>query len=343
MAPADRPPPQHLTYLDGAAADVHRSGMFPLVRAAEARAPGLPRVGASRRPAQNVVDLAQIPTLAFPAPTLGEVERRGNRTKLSGYWLGLTGPMGALPTHLTEYAAYERRYGKSKPFGDFLDMLAGRMLQLFYRSWANSQPAAQADRVDDDQFAYYLGAISGAGEGVSSDAALSPRARLYYAGLFGSRRSASAVRDALIHLLGTEVKIAEFQPRWHEIEREDRSRLGSAFATLGHDVVLGSRVRTVADTFRVILRVANFGTYRRLLPSGQLFPLVSEALDAFAPSDLEWDLALEIDEANAVPLALDGQSALGWSAWLTPKGTGLRSDAHLKRQRPRIRKEEGLQ
>ena len=73
------------------------------------------------------------------------------RAKLRGLWLGLTGPMGALPTHLTEFAFYERRYAKTQPFGDFLDLLAGRMLQLFYRVWADSQPTAQADRPDDDR------------------------------------------------------------------------------------------------------------------------------------------------------------------------------------------------
>jgi hypothetical protein len=34
-----------------------------------------------------------------------------------------------------------------------LDLLAGRMLQFFYRAWADSQPAAQADRPADDRFA----------------------------------------------------------------------------------------------------------------------------------------------------------------------------------------------
>ena len=68
MAPADRPPARHLAFL--AAAEARRAGLFPVVRGAEARAPGMPRVGLSRRPDQNIVDLAQMPSLAFPSSTL---------------------------------------------------------------------------------------------------------------------------------------------------------------------------------------------------------------------------------------------------------------------------------
>lgn len=332
MATADRPAPLHLIFLDAAAPEARRCGLFPIVRGAEARAPDLPRVGTSRRPSQNIVDLAQAPTLTFPAATIEQIVRKGDRTNVSGYWLGLTGPMGALPTHLTEFAAYERRYSKTRPFGDFLDLLAGRMLQLFYRAWAESQAAAQADRIDDDRFAFYLGALSGAAEGVSPQSAFPARGRLHYASLFASRRSASAIQDALTYLLGTEVRVDEYQARWRHLEQEDRTRLGSGFSTLGQDIVLGARVRLVSDAFRVFVRVGDLRAYRALLPNGPHFALVSEALDAFAPSHLEWDIALGIDQAEVPPARLDGGAALGWLSWLSGRRTGMRSDAHLKRR-----------
>lgn len=332
MAAADRSTPLHLTYLDAAAQEARRCGLLPVVRGAEARAPSLPRVGASRRPSQNIVDLAQMPALTFPAATIDQIRRRGDRTDIFGHWLGLTGPMGALPTHLTEFAAYERRYSKTWPFGRFLDLLAGRMLQLFYRAWAESQPVAQADRIDDDRFALYLAALSGSAEGVSPQSAFPARGRIHYAGLFASRRSASAIRDALAYLLGTPVEVDEYQPRWRHLEREDRTRLGRSFSALGRDVVLGARVRQVADAFRVFVRVDDLRAYRALLPSGPHFALVSEALDAFAPSHLEWDIALEMDQSDIPPCRLDGRTALGWLSWLSAGGDGARSDAHLKRR-----------
>lgn len=333
MAAADRPPTEHLSFLQRAGAEVRRYGLFPLVRGAEARAPGLPRVGRARLPAQNAVDLAQVPSLSFPDATMEEVEVRRGRPTLHGFWLGLLGPMGPLPTHLTEFAYYERRYATSRPFGRWIDLISNRMLQLFYRTWGDSQPAVQADRPDDDRFARYLGVLSGAAEGVSEHAEFPARARLFYAALFASRRSAVAIEDALGHLLRQPVRVLEYQPRWREIERDDQTRLGRTFARLDQGVVIGGRTRVASDAFRVVIRANSMREYEQLLPTSPRFAIASEALDAFAPSHLEWDMMIEMEERHARPAKLDGRAQLGWTGWLKP-GTGrnIRSDAHLTRR-----------
>jgi type VI secretion system protein ImpH len=218
------------------------------------------------------------------------------------------------------------------------------MLQLYYRSWADSQPAAHADRENNDLFAFYLAALSGATEGVAADAKFPARARVHYAGLFVGRRSAAALEDSLTHLLGVEARVVEFQPRWRRIEPQDQSRLGQQFATLGSDLVAGQRVRIASDAFRAVIRVKDFGEFEELLPSAERFAIAAEALDAFAPSHLEWDLMLEIDEALVPASKLDGRSRLGWTSWLQPTGKrGLRADAHLTpRRKPKSRVNERL-
>ena len=55
---------QHLSFLRAAAAHVRRLAPLALLRGAEARAPSLPRIGEAQLPADNVVDLAQTPSLA---------------------------------------------------------------------------------------------------------------------------------------------------------------------------------------------------------------------------------------------------------------------------------------
>ncbi|MET0179146.1 MAG: type VI secretion system baseplate subunit TssG, partial [Novosphingobium sp.] len=304
--------------------------------------PPRPRVGRSKRPDQNVVDLAQQPSLGFPDSTLTTLVTRRGRPQLRGYWLGLTGPMGPLPTHLSEFAHYERRYAKSQPFADFLDLLAGRMLQLFYRAWADSQPAACADRPDDDRFAGYLAALSGAMEGVRETAAFFPRARVHYAALFAGPRSAVALQDGLGHLLGQQVRVVEYQPRWRHLEPEDRSRLGRDFATLGRDALLGDRVYSASDAFRVLVRADSLRNYRSLLPGGERFAVAAEAIQAFRPSHLEWDLTIELAEDEAPPARLDARTELAWTGWLKPRGerasvasTRVRGDAHLRKESTR--------
>ncbi len=337
MAGADRAQAQHLTFLANAGAQAKHFGLFPLVRGAEGRAEELPRVGTSKRPEQNIVDLAQNPALGFAQSTLSKIETKAGRTKVSGHWLGLTGPMGPLPTHLSEFSFYEKRYASAQPFSDWLDVLAGRMLQLFYRSWADSQPAAIADRPDDDRFAGYLSALSGGMEGVSDQAAFFPRARVHYAGIFAGSRSAIAIEDGLSHLLGQPVQLLEFQSRWREFEREDYGQLGKSFVTLGSDAVLGGKVHSASDAFRVVIRAQNLRDYRSLLPTGHRFAIAAEALDAFKPGHLEWDICLELADDEALPARLDGRTQLGWSSWVksrkTEKRTShfIRADAHLRK------------
>lgn len=337
MAAKDRPPAQHLSFLKEAAAQARRFGMFQIVRGAEARAPDLPRLGQSRRPSQNILDLAQVPTMAFPGATLDSVEVRNGRAQLNGYWLGLTGPMGALPTHLTEFADFERRYAKARPFGRWLDMLANRMLQLFFRAWGDSQPVVQADRPTEDRFAFFLARLTGATEGVALESVLPARARLHYAALFASRRSAVGIEDALSHLLGQPARVLEYQPRWRDIEDDDQTRLGRSFSQLGSDMMAGKRVRVASDAFRVVVRAQSLHEFETLLPAGERFAVASEALDAFAPKHLEWDLMIEMEERHARPAHLDGRTRLGWTGWLCPKQTDrIRADAHLTR-RARLR------
>lgn len=333
MAAKDRAPPHHLSFLAAAAGQARRFGLFPIARGAEARAPDLPRIGRARRPAQNVVDLAQVPTMAFPDSTLEQVELVGERARVSGYWFGLTGPMGPLPSHLTEFAAFERRYARTRPFGGWLDLLAGRMLQFFVRAWADSQPAAQADRPADDGFASKIAQLTGATEGVRDDAAFPAAARVHYAALFASRRSAGGIEDAVSHLVGQRVRVIEYQPRWRDVEPEDRTRLGRSFCALGSEAVVGGKVCVVSDAFRVIVRASSRADYEALLPAGGRFRILAEALDAFAPSHLEWDVALEVSGKHVRPARLDGSARLGWTGWVGAiADDAIRADAHLRRR-----------
>lgn len=335
MAAEDRDARAYLSFAERAAAMPRRFGLFALVRGLAARARGKPPVGQSRMPSQDVVRLRQIPHTHFPAPMLEEIKLVGGRAEASGYWLGLTGPMSPLPLHITEFAAYERRYANKYPFGDFLDLIAGRFLQLFYRSWAVSQPAVQADRGgDQDRFAGFVGALTGASEGAHEAAAFGATTRLHYAALFASRRSAGAIAGGLHHLLGLPVSLREFVPVLRDIDTEDQTRLGRQHHQLG-EAVLGRRAYLVDDRFEVKITAPTQHHFRRLLPGGDLFPLAAEALDALAPSHLEWGITLRLAQSEVKPVRLGDQSRLGWSSWVGTVGAAdnddIREDVHLRR------------
>ena len=340
MAREDRPSSDHLTFLARAAGEVHRWEPFALLRGVEARARNKPRIGTSRLPAEDIIEIVQDPAPGFaPASFTGiSPSPRGGMFRVAGRWFGLLGSMGPMPLHLSEYAHWEARYADGHPFARFLDLLARRMQQLFFRAWADGVPAVQADRPDDDRFAGYIAQLSGAAEGALADAPgaaaapFPPHVRLAYASLFASRRSAVGIEDALSHVLGSKVHLLEYQPRHREIEPGDRTRLGHSFTTLGDGVLLGHRVRTVTDAFRIVIHARSAHDYRQLLPGGVRHRVAAAALDAFTPGHLEWDIALDVERADAMPARLDGRTQLGWTSWIRPeRGPEHRRDAHLRR------------
>ena len=342
MATEDRDTRAYLTFAERAAAAPKRFSLFALVRGLAARALSKPGVGRSRLPSQDIVRLRQVPHTRFPASTLDQVAIEAGRAEASGYWLGLTGPMSPLPLHLTEFAAYERRFAKSYPFGDFLDLLAGRFLQLFYRAWAVSQPAVQADRLEDDHFADFIGALTGAREGASEQSPFSASARLHYAALFASRRSAGAITGGLQHLLGLPVSLREFVPVMRDIAAEDQTRLGVCHHRLG-DALLGRQVYLVADRFDVQITAQTHQQFRRLLPGGDQFALAAQALDALAPSHLEWGMTLCLPQTEVRPVRLGDTAQLGWSSWIgQPANDDLRDNVHLRRSSAGLQKSARL-
>lgn len=325
----------HLAFLRRSAATVRRFGFFALLRQAEARAPYLDRIGESKLPRNDVVDLAHTPSLEFPGATLDAIEfTPTGRARVRSRFLGLTGPMGPLPLHLTEFACYEERYATKKPFGRFLDLLTNRMLQFFYRAWASSQPAVQADRPGSDRFAGYIAAIAGIKQEAARDG-YPFGAQLHLAGLMASRRSPAVLVDCLSRMLNMPVTMREFLPRWRDIEPGDTTRIGTSgsFNRLGEGAMLGSRVRRIDDAFRVGLRCPDWTHYTRMQPTSPAFRVVRDTLDTMAPPHLEWQLELAIAEDRIEGARLDGTAPIGWSAWLAPrKCAGERTDTRLGRR-----------
>ncbi|PEQ14752.1 hypothetical protein B2G71_03180 [Novosphingobium sp. PC22D] len=328
-----------MTYLRAIAEDVRGFGLFPVVRNAEALARDLPRVGTSNGPSRDVLKLSQFPSLAFPAPTIETIEFKDGKADIQGLWLGLLGPMGPLPTHLTEFAVYERRYAGQRPFGSWLDLISNRMLQFFYRAWADTQPAASADRPGDDPFAWFVACLCGALDGSDESGVLPSAARLQYAALLASPRSAVAIEDALSHLLEQDVSIEEYQSAWYPVEPSEQSRLGTNFCTLGQDTLIGQRIRTSSEAFQVIIRAGSLSDYRSLMPSGPRFAMAREALNAFTPSHLNWELVVELEGALVGNARADGTAQLGWTSWLGDGRPGeIRRDVKLRKGQSHSRK-----
>lgn len=315
--------------------DSKGTGFLSLSRRLEAEAPHKPRIGKAPRPALEVARYGQDAHFGLAPTSVGGVGvSRNGIQRIRVRFMSLTGPMGALPLHLTEYAQQERLYGRAAPFSDFLDLLTDRSAQLFYRAWADADAVANHDRPNDDRFedkARALGGVRGV-DAEQMDAL--PRAALAsFAGLAGGRRSRGAIEGALRAILQLPVSLEQFRPHWLKIEREDRTQLGGygTAQILGGSAVIGSRVQTVQDCVRVRIRAEKPQAFQGLLPGGLRHQPAMDAISFALPGHLVWDATLEAPERTLPSARLGLDTRLGWTSWMKPAATNkIRGDVRLR-------------
>ena len=78
---------------------------FQAARKVECAAPAKPRIGHGTRSADDPIQFGQEPSLAFAPSTLHGYQRPNSsgKARLTVNFLGLLGPQGPLPLHITEY------------------------------------------------------------------------------------------------------------------------------------------------------------------------------------------------------------------------------------------------
>jgi len=314
--------------LQAVEADPRGHDFFALLRRIEALRPQSPRWGRALRPSQEALRLGQDAELDFAPAAIQSFEMPGaTAPRLGVRFLGLLGPHGPMPLHFTEYARERWRSHGDATLTRFLDVFHHRLLALFYRAWAQAQPAVQADRPPDDRFAAWLGASFGWDRASGDAGALPVTARLHRAGLLGSRsRHAEGLSKLLAGFFRVPVHIEQHVPHWLVLEREDCSRLGfarhrperldTAGAQLGRNVTGGRKRVDRQFKFRVVLGPLSLVRYHAFLPGGGDWAALGDWVRQYTGQDLQWDLRLVLAKDELPAPRLGCCVRLGVSTWI---------------------------
>lgn len=299
--------------------------IFGLLRDLERAAPGKPRIGKALRAPDDIVRFAHAPHLVFAPATAEQGDGALDIPLLRVFFMGLIGPMGPLPQQWSELAIYERRYAKERPFGAFLDILANRMIQLFYRAWADAEPAANLGRPGGDFFQHYAGVLGGLVDASPHEEPDRVRlALLGFAGQTAARRSPAAIADTVSSILGIPASVVEFVGAWRPMDRRDATRIGrsGAHAALGRGAMLGTSVYTVQDACLVRLAFPDLAAYEAHLPGRPGFRLALAVVGALVPAHLDWKVEFELPREEAVGSRLGRGARLGWTSWIGGQSDG---------------------
>jgi len=322
MAGEDRQATRALDLLRALEGGPHRFDLFQALRRLECAFRDRPRWGEAIRPAEEPVRLGQEPSLAFADRTIAScTTSEDGPPRLSIFSFGVFGPNGPLPLHLTEYARDRLRNRGDATLARFLDVFHHRMMTLFYRAYADAEPAIGRDRPGSDRFAVFVGSLFGMGlPSTRRRSLISDGAKLHYAGLLASQvRNADGLTALTADLFRVPAEIEQFVGEWVEIPPEHRSHLGRANRQLGLDVLLGTRTWLCASRFRLVLGPLRREQFQAFLPGSDRLEKLADLVRTYAGDELGWELKLVLARPDWRALALGGPglgSQLGWTSWI---------------------------
>ncbi len=322
MASEDGSQTSVVEFLHDVSEKPYRYGFYQTVRRINCFYRDKPITGKAHRPSDDPIRFAQEPYTSFAPSTLSslEIDSSSQYPRLSQRFIGMFGPNGPLPLHLTEYARDRSRHHRDKTFARFMDMFHHRIVSLFYGAWAQAQPVVQFDRPEQDRFAMYVGSLFGLGlPSLRNADAMHHSSKLGFAGHLSSLpRHVDGLVSMIQGYFEVQSNITEFIAHWMQIPAADRVKLGesSLNGCLGKNTVIGERVWQRQDKFRVSLGPLSLDQYEAFLPTGKSFKALVALVSNYVGIEYLWEVNLILSKEEKPVSCLGKSGSLGWTSWL---------------------------
>lgn len=294
--------------------------LFQALRRIECAFPQNPRLGLAPRPQDEPVRLAQRASLDFAPRSIDVLQEAdpGNAPKLRTFPMGLFGPQGALPLHLTEHVIERETMDQDPTLAAFTDLFHHRMIALWYRSWADAHPTIQADRPDEDRFGGHIDALVGVGQPALRERdALPPNTRRHFSGRFAAQsRNAEGLQAIVQALFDVPVDVMTFFTDWLELPQDGQLRMGQQAARLGQETTIGASVRNAQRRFRLRIGPLDMARYREFLPGGRALRELVAAVRHYCGDEYCWDVQLVLDRTQVPHPRLGLSQRMGQSMWI---------------------------
>lgn len=312
--------------LSGDLAAPESMGFFELLRRLERDGA---RFGRSGGPSREPARLGQRARLTFGTRDVAGFHP-GVPPKVDVEVLGLLGPEGALPLHITRWVMgrmSDRWFtdgsdaASDTTFLDFCNLLQHRMMALYWRAWADARPEVQIEHEAAGRVRALVEALAGVAlPGTKPKVPdVQTRLKLRHATSLGRQvYSVERLTAYLGDVLAAPVTLVEFLGTWTEIPPRLQSRLGRQHAQLGRSAVVGARSfqrQTLVELRVGPLPLARFNEF---LADPALTARLRHAIRHAMGREMEFNLRLVLARDD-IPDARLGQCQLGRTSWLAPR------------------------
>ncbi len=279
--------------------------------------------GTDEQPQQERIRFSASAGLGFPGSDVVSAlspEHEHAPYQLEVSFLGLHGAQSPLPGYYLEDLAWEagQNLGVRRHFLDFFNH---RLVTLFHRAWRKYRYYVRFQPGATDGFSDLIFALVGLGDRRLRDATpVNWSKMLAYAGLMAGRsRSPEVVCGMVAHCFDLDdVSIEQWVLRKVDIAQDQQTRLGGANAQLGHDTLIGARVRDRSGKFVLRLRNLSRQRFADFLPNGREYPRLVKLVEFATREQLAYDLELQMRPKDIRPMQLGADVCLGWNSFVTP-------------------------
>jgi type VI secretion system protein ImpH len=276
-------------------------------------------------PENLAAEVVSNPTNRFEPVQLTRDDSRAGDRRIAGNYLGLVGPVAALPSNYTHAAIAERKR-RSASFFDFLELFAAELRLMFidahrkYRlpSLFQLYRTGQENRITSAVFAL----MGFATPKLRSKLTIHEELPLYYAGFFSDQRRTAVNLELMVNdFLGLPVEVIQFQKRRLPIPEDEQTRLGNDFganAVLGQTAVGGASYLDRSSAVRVRIGPVDYAQYLSLMPDRKLYPQLTELIRLYCGPSISFDLQVVLSKDAIPQTRLDARSPvgrLGWDTW----------------------------
>lgn len=243
--------------------------------------------------------------------------------ELTVNFMGLFGPMGALPLYYTEYVRARLR-AKDTSLSAFLDLFNHRMISLFYRAWEKYRFYVTYERGSKDRLSQYLMDFIGLGTaGLQRRLDVRDDSLIFYTGLLGLLpRSAMALEQILSDYFDVSITVDQFAGAWYPLERSSQCQFdrGDSYSEqLGVGAIVGDEVWDPQSGIRIRVGPLTLRQYIDFLPDGSAYKPLKAITKFFTNGELSFEvqLVLRREDVPSCELGATGEAGprLGWITW----------------------------
>lgn len=230
-------------------------------------------------------------------------------------FLGLQGSSGPLPGSVLDEIAEEHNNNSIQSI--YLDFFNHHLITVFHQIWRKYKYYIKFNPNFSDNYSRNIMNLLGVSRDFIEFTHLNWHKIFYHLGIIQSGiRTKEALTSIIQHYFDLhDISLEEHVRKIVEVEVEQKNQVGIRNVMLGENFILGDKVESFSNKFRVNINNLKLDEFHQFLPNTKKYRQLQELIRFLLKDPLPYDvlLGLHPDTKSTFILGKDNSSFLGWT------------------------------